>query len=145
LSIGLEGVAKQFNNINPAKASGPDEIPARLLKTVANEIAPVMQCLFQQSYDQGVLPDDWKNALVTALHKKGSKSDPGNYRPISLTCITCKIMEHVVLSHVAKHMSRNNILLDSQHGFREKLSTCSHPADSLHPRLGLHLKPERTV
>jgi hypothetical protein len=132
LSIGLEGVAKQFNNINPAKASGPDEIPARLLKTVANEIAPVMQCLFQQSYDQGVLPDDWKNALVTALHKKGSKSDPGNYRPISLTCITCKIMEHVVLSHVAKHMSRNNILLDSQHGFREKLSTVTQLIVSTH-------------
>ena len=69
LEIGLEGVAKQFNNINPNKASGPDELPARLLKTVSSEIAPLMQFLFQQSYNQGCVPEDWNKAIVTAIHK----------------------------------------------------------------------------
>ena len=70
LSIGTEGVAKQFANINPNKACGPDEIPARLLKIVALEISPAMQFLFQQSYDLGIMPDDWSKALVTSLYKK---------------------------------------------------------------------------
>ena len=132
LEIGLEGVAKQFNNINPNKASGPDELPARLLKTVSSEIAPLMQFLFQQSYNQGCVPEDWNKAIVTAIHKKGPKWDPGNYRPISLTCLVCKVMEHVVLSHMAKHLAAYNILLDSQHGFREKLSTQTQLITSVH-------------
>ena len=105
LEIGLEGVAKQFNNIIPNKASGPDELPARHLKTVSSEIAPLMQFLFQQSYNQGCVPEDWNIAIVTAIHKQGPKWDPGNYRLISLTCLVCKVMEHVVLSHMAKHLA----------------------------------------
>ena len=62
----------------------------------------------------------------------GAKSDPANYRPISLTCLCCKIMEHVVLSHIAKHLNANSILLDSQHGFREKLSTVTRLITSCH-------------
>ena len=65
----------------------------------------------------------WKQALVTGIFKKWSKSDPANYRPISLTYLSCKVMEHIVLSHIAKHLSPNNILLDYQHEFREKLSS----------------------
>jgi hypothetical protein len=132
LTIGVEGVAKQFANIKPNKAGGPDELPARLLKTVALELAPAMQFLFQQSYDTCTIPEDWSRALVTALYKKGPKCDPGNYRPISLTCLCCKIMEHVILSHVAKYLSANNILLDNQHGFREKLSTVTQLLVSTH-------------
>ena len=132
LEIGLEGVYKQFNNINPNKACGPDELPAKLLKTVSSEIAPLMQFLFQQSYDQGCVPVDWNKAIVTAIHKKGPKWDPANYRPISLTCLVCKVMEHVVLSHMAKHLAKHNILLDSQHGFREKLSTQTQLITSVH-------------
>ena len=81
-----------------------------------------MQFLFQQLYNQGCVPEDWNKAIVTAI-LKGPKWDPGNYRPISLTCLVSKVMEHVVLSHMAKHLAAYNILLDSQHGFQEKLST----------------------
>ena len=91
-----------------------------------------MQFLFQQSYNQGCVPEDWNKAIVTAIHKKGPKRDPGNYRPISLTCLVCKVMEHVELSHMAKHLAAYNILLDSQHGFREKLSTQTQLITSVH-------------
>ena len=100
-------------NLNPAKACGPDELPAKFL----------FQFLFQQSYDSGMVPDQWRHALVTAIYKKGPKTDPGNYRPISLTCLCCKIMEHIILSHISKHLASSNILLNNQHGFREHLST----------------------
>ena len=122
LQIGLNGVQKQLCSIKANKATGPDELPARVLRDTAEEIAPVIQYIFQQSLDHGKLPTDWTKALVTAIYKKGDKTNPGNYRPISLTCIICKVMEHVVLSHLAKHLRDNGILTDEQHGFRQCLS-----------------------
>ena len=104
LNIGVEGVAKQLQNLNPNKASGPDQMSPRLLKTVATEIAPALAFLFQQPFDTTTTPTQWKQALVSAIYKSGSKADPSNYRPISLTCLCCKIMEHIVLSHMAKHL-----------------------------------------
>ena len=63
--------------------------------------------IFQQSYNYSVVPSDLSKALVTAVFKKDNKSDPSNYHPIFLSCICCKIMEHIVLSHTAKHLSTN--------------------------------------
>jgi hypothetical protein len=123
LEITIAGVAKQLRELNGAKSSGPDEVTPRLLKLVAEDIAPAYQFLYQQSYDNNVIPDEWRKALVTPIYKGGPKSEPSNYRPISLTCISCKVMEHIVLSHIAKHLNSNNILIDEQHGFRERLST----------------------
>ena len=91
-----DGVTKQLQALNPNKASGPDEIPANVLNETANEISPIIHHIFQQSYTPGQLPETWKTALVTAIYKKGNNSDPANYRPISLTCILCKVLEHVV-------------------------------------------------
>ena len=130
LQISIDGVAKQLQNLNPSKASGPDEMSPRVLNMVANEIAPALRFLFQQSYDQQTVPDQWRQAMVSAIHKGGQKADPSNYRPISLTCICCKIMEHIVLSHIAKHLNTNSILINNQHGFREHLSTVTQLINS---------------
>ena len=132
LEIGLNGVAKQLEAITPNKASGLDEIPAKVLKETANEIAPIIHHIFQQSYTSGQLPEAWKTALVTAIYKKGNKSEPANYRPISLTCILCKVMEHIVLSHMWKHLNRNNIILPHQHGFRSGLSCETQLGEAVH-------------
>lgn len=59
---------------------------------------------------------------MSAIHKKDAKSNPANYRPISLTCVCCKLLEHIMLSHIAKHLSSNNILINQQHGFRQHFS-----------------------
>ena len=122
LQIDPEGVAKQLSVLNPQKACGPDELPARVLKEVAQSVSHWLGFIFQQSYVNNTVPSDWSQALVTAVFKSDIKSNPANYRPISLTCICCKIMEHIVLSHMAKHLSVNNILIDEQHGFRKRLS-----------------------
>ena len=123
LNISTVGIEKQLLSLNPTKACGPGELPPTLLRTVAQELAPTLTFLFSQSYITGIVLMQCKHALVTGVFKKGSKLDPANHRPISLTCLSCNVMEHIVLSHVAKHLSANNILLDSQHGFREKLSS----------------------
>ena len=69
---------------------------------------------------------------VTSVYKSGDRSDPFNYRPISLTCICCKVMEHLILSHVSKHLASNNILTDAQHGFRQGLSTSTQLSSIVH-------------
>jgi hypothetical protein len=70
----------------------------------------------------GKIPEDWKHANVCPLFKKGNKHNAINYRPISLTCILCKIMEHIIASSMMDHLENNNILYDLQHGFRTSRS-----------------------
>ena len=67
-------------------------------------------------------PDAWKEAHVTPVFKKGEKYKAVNYRPVSLTCILCKQMEHILSSHIMEHLNTNHLLYDKQHGFRSKLS-----------------------
>ena len=116
------GVEKLLLNINPTKAAGPDELPARVLKETAKQISGILSFMFQQAYEVGSVPTDWSKARISAIYKKGDKSAPSNYRPVSLTCITCKIMEHIVCSQIGQHLDSNNILHPNQHGFRKRLS-----------------------
>ena len=109
-------------SINPTKAAGPDELPSKVLKEVGREIAGALAFVFQQSYEEGAIPKDWSTARISAIYKKGDKDTPANYRPVSLTCIICKIMEHVVCSQIGRHLDDYNILYPHQHSFRKQLS-----------------------
>ncbi|KAL5262942.1 hypothetical protein ACHWQZ_G008372 [Mnemiopsis leidyi] len=85
-------VKKQLLKLNIFKSSGPDGVHPKLLKSLANDdrfVEAVTQ-LYVKCSETGILPEIWKSASVVALFKKGSKSDPLNYRPVSLTCILCK-------------------------------------------------------
>ena len=79
--------------------------------------------MFQNSIDTGTGPNRWKNANVCGVFKKAKRSDRTNYRQISLTCVACKILEHIIHSHVTKHFERYDILTDHQHGFRSVRNT----------------------
>ena len=109
---------KLLQGMNVNKAAGPDGIPNKILKSCAEEIAPVLTLIFKKSLETGNLPPDWKKANVTPLFKKGDKHTPQNYRPVSLTSICCKLLEHIVCRHVMNHLEKNNILSNLQHGFR---------------------------
>ena len=122
IKIDLNGVIKLLSNLKPDKAAGPDSIKPVVLKQLKTEIAPVICLLFEKSLQTGQLPSDWKKAQVCPLFKKGDKTEPSNYRPISLTCILCKVMEHISASNLSKHLNKHNILYELQHGFREKRS-----------------------
>ena len=78
--------------------------------------------IFQASLDQGTLPEVWKQASVVPIFKKGNLSDPCNFRPISLTCICAKILEHIVYSNVSKHLQRYEVLCDEQYSFHTNRS-----------------------
>ena len=122
IDISASGIAKLLSNLNVSKAAGPDSLRPIVLKELGQVIAPAISIIFQISLDSGTVPLDWKKAQVCPLFKKGDKTDPANYRPISLTCILCKTMEHIIASNLCKHFNRNNILYYLQHGFHEKRS-----------------------
>ena len=122
---------KLLSNLNPNKAIGPDNVPGNFLKLCAYEIADIYQVLFQASLDQGVVPPDWKEANIVPLLKKGDKSLPENYRPISLTSLSCKLLEHVVHSNIMTHFDKFEVLDDAQHGFRKRRSCVSQLISTL--------------
>ena len=122
IKVTSNGVIKLLSNLKINKATGPDLVPAFVLKTAASEIAPALTILFQQSLDTGIVPTDWKNAWVVPIFKKGEKHQASNYRPVSLTSITCKVLEHIVHSNVMQHFDQHHILNDCQHGFRRRRS-----------------------
>ena len=74
--------------------------------------------IFQMSLDTGILPLDWKQANVAPIFKKGDCSKANNYRPVSLTCVACKLLEHIIHSHTMKYLDSHKILTTAQHGFR---------------------------
>jgi hypothetical protein len=118
LTITVEGVAKLLRNINPSKASGPDSIPNRVLKNCADAIAPSLTVIFQTSIESGQLPTDWLSANISAVFKKGDRNKAENYRPVSLTSVACKLLEHIVCRHLHTHFEKFNILTTRNHGFR---------------------------
>ena len=97
-------------------------MPAYLLKERAEELAPIFTLLFQATLRQGKIPQQWKSAHVSPIFKKADKHKPENYRPISLTSIVCKIMEHIIHSQIIHHLDNNGILNNKQFGFRKKRS-----------------------
>ena len=66
-------------------------------------------------------PEAWKKATISPVYKKSDRSDPANYRPVSLTCISCKILEHIINRHILDLLDKH-ILADAQHGFRKRRS-----------------------
>ena len=87
ITISSESVEKVLKSLNPGKSMGPDEINPLLLKTMTKVFSEPLAPIFQQSINSGKIPKVWKDARVTPLFKKGNKSDPGNYRPVSLTSV----------------------------------------------------------
>ena len=123
INITTDNVMAAINKLKEFSAAGPDEIPPKVIKELKEELVKPLTFLFQKSIETGKIPDDWREANVTPLFKKGKKSDPGNYRPVSLTNVIGKTMERVVKEALTKYVETNNRFSNSQHGFRNGRST----------------------
>ena len=121
--ISARKVCRVLRSLKTDKASGPDGIPPRILKEFADELAPVLCCLFRLILISCNYPSSWKHALVQPVPKKGDRSNPSNYRPIALTSAVAKVFETLLNSHFIKHLESNNLLSDHQYGFRKARST----------------------
>ena len=109
-----------LRNINPNKAQGPDGIHGRILKNCAATLAYPLTKLFKLPYYSGHIPADWKLANVVPVHKKGSKNNVENYRPISLTSIVMKQFEKIIKNELMTKCE--HYINSSQHSFLPKLS-----------------------
>eukprot|EP00732_Lithocolla_globosa_P000417 Lithocolla_globosa_v1_NODE_127_length_6020_cov_51.448114.p1 type:complete len:867 gc:universal NODE_127_length_6020_cov_51.448114:3658-1058(-) len=117
-------ILRLLKQMKVKQATGPDNIPARVLKECAEVLAPILARLFQLSFDSGVFPSLWKIAHVVPVYKhKGESSDPSMYRPISLLSIVGKTMEKVINSTLRKHLFGFKLISHKQYGFRPKCST----------------------
>ena len=96
--------------LNISKAAGPDGIRQRVLKELSSELAHILTLLFKASQHQRSLPDIWKHANVSPIYKKEDKTNLSNYRPVSSTCISCKLLEHIICSNLNQHLKRKSIL-----------------------------------
>jgi hypothetical protein len=119
-------VMKKLKNLKPAAAPGPDGMGSMLLKELAEQVSKPLTTIYNRSLETGDVPADWKRAHVTPIYKKGTKSDPSNYRPVSLTSICCKMLESMVRDSFVEHMNRNELIEDSKHGFVKSRSCATN-------------------
>jgi len=132
IDFNIHSILKTLLQLKPKMSSGPDGYSSFLLKNVATSIAFPLSLIFSESFCEGQVPYVWKQAIVTPSFKKGSPCDPGNYRPISLTCVCCKVMETVIKDQLLAFLLRNSKITKQQHGFLSKHSTCSQLIECLH-------------
>ena len=127
-----KGVAKLLDGLNVHKAPGPDGLNARVVKECSTQISPILALIYNESLAQGNIPDDWQHANVSTVFKKEEKYYAVNYRPVSLTCICCKTLEHILVSNINKHLALGSILADCQHWFRSRRSCETHLVQFVH-------------
>ena len=108
-------VRKALLQLNTSKSSGPDGIPAIVLKSCAPERVHVLNKLFQLSYNLGIFPSPWKLAHVFPIPRKGDKSDPSNHHPIAITSLISKTMETIITKQLLAFLE-TNLLSDHQYG-----------------------------
>lgn len=116
IQITPDVVKKKLEALNPNKSPGHDKWHPYFLREIADAICIPLSILYSKSLKEGA-HESWKKAIIAAIYKKGKKSDPGNYRPVSLTSVISKVMESIVRDAVVEHLIKNKLFTDDQHGF----------------------------
>jgi hypothetical protein len=119
----VDEVRHLLETLDATKSTGPDKIPARVLKSVAPNIAPSVTKLFNLSIKTGLFPISWKSSHIVAIPKCSQTKNPRSYRPISLLSILSKILERHMFSLISEHLLEQNIISDNQWGFTSNKST----------------------
>ncbi len=117
-----DAIMKVFRKLPSFSAPGPDNLPYAVLKQGGNFLAEKLSMLFQILLTRGTVPTEWKMAYVVPIFKKGSVTEPTNFRPVSLTISTCKVMESVIRNVIWPFWDMHHLISCNQHGFRPKCS-----------------------
>ena len=116
-------VKRLLGSLDTTKAHGPDNISTRVLRECAGPLSAPVARLFGFFMRKGTMPRSWKHAHVTPVYKKKAKSDPANYRPVSLLSVLSKVMESVINQQIVNFFERNGVFSANQFGFRARLGT----------------------
>ena len=121
--IEIGDVLRAIGRLNVSSSPGSDDIHPRFLKECSEFLVYPLLLIFVKSLRNGRLPLLWKFSLVTPIFKSGSRSSPMNYRPVSLTSVPCKLMEHILVDHITNYLEEHGLLSNMQFGFRKGRST----------------------
>ena len=124
-TVTLDKVQTQIKKLNISKASGPDNIHAKVISELKDCLDYPLYLLYDLSLQEGKIPSQWKIANVKPLFKKGNQHIVSNYRPVSLTAVCGKILERIIRDEIVEFLESHNILSNSQHGFRTGRSCCT--------------------
>ena len=149
LTIQKKGIYFFLMNINPSKAPGPDKIQNYVLKECASEVTTAVTCLFQKSLDSGTLPDGWISANIAPIYKKGDRHLAENYRPVSLTCVLPKLLQHIVCRAMLVHFhlkflqTETNLVVDGEASAKADVASGVPQGTVIGPIMFLVLRPPR--
>ena len=132
IEVTQEEVLTRLGKLDQYKSGGPDGFKPRVLKEVREEVTPHLITIFNESLRSGCVPDDWREAEVTPIFKKGKQCEPSNYRPISLTSIAGKLLEGCIVDRISEFLEENSLLKNSQHGFRRRRSCLTNLLEFFH-------------
>ena len=123
LVITTENVKSALASLDSDSAMGPDSVHPLFLKSCSSELAQPLTIIFNRSLREGVVPGAWKTSTVVPIFKKGTRYDPLNYRPVSLTSVCCKTLERIIAEHLTTYLEEASLLDPNQFGFRAGRST----------------------
>ena len=124
-------VLTAIKKLKPSKSSGPDTLPSSLFKQLATALAGPLSIMYTTFMSVGRVPSEWTHAIVTPVFKGGDAADTSNYRPISLTSVSCKIMERIITTDLLHYLRAHNVISNQQHGFLSGKSTCTNLLETL--------------
>lgn len=125
LEFSDEDMIKAINSMNSNSASGPDGFPAILLKHLAQELAFPLKGIWTESVRSGQIPEVFKLGVIAPIHKGGSRNKCSQYRPVTLTSILSRTFEKIIRDKIVTYLEENNLINESQHGFRKGRSCLS--------------------
>ena len=118
IKITLEDIDRALKEIKPHSSTTNDDMPALLMKKCSTTINYPLLLIWSHSLENGLVYPQYKEQIITPLHKKESRAVAENYRPICPTSHSSKTCERVVRDKIIDHLIRNNLLCKHQHGFR---------------------------
>ena len=118
-----------MESLKEDKSPGNDAMHPKFLKEVSEELGGILSHIMEQSMKTGEIPQDWRDALIVPIFKKGSRNEAKNYRPVSLTSIVCKVMERIIKDGMIEHYEKYSVILNSQHGFTKGRSGLTNLLD----------------
>ena len=119
-------VVKKLKRIKASGAPGPDKVWSRVLHDMADALGKPLSIIYNKLMEEGYVPSIWRMANVCPIFKKGTKGDPANYRPVSLTCVVGKVMESLIRDKIVEHLEKYSLIRASQHGFMAGRSTTTN-------------------
>ena len=123
-------LVKISKKLKPKLTLGPDGYSPFFLKQIISSIAVPLCMMYQSFMSVGIIPLEWKSAIIVPIFKKGASSDPSNYRPISLTSVFSKLMERCIVIEMLSYLSSRNLISKQQHGFLKRKSTTTNLLES---------------